>query len=80
MCMCVYAQACLKNKDDFWCFLHFSPLYLLREGLFLKLKVTDLAGLASQYACWAFMCVLGVQTLVPTLVHKVIYPLSYLSM
>lgn len=38
-----------------------------------------MAGLASQYACWAFMWVLGIQSLVPTFVPKVIYPLSYLS-
>lgn len=74
-CVCVWADMS-KPKDDFWHFLHCSPRYLLIEGLLLNPLI--LAGLAGQHACWAFIWVLRAQTLVPKLVHQMIYALSHL--
>lgn len=54
-----------KPKDDFWCFLHCSLLYFLREGLLLNLQSTD-----SSWSGWAFMWVPGPKSRSPCLYPK----------
>jgi hypothetical protein len=45
LCLPVWAHVCLCNKVDVKCLP--QPLYLLRQGLLVKLELTKLAHLVS---------------------------------